>query len=101
RDALVGLFGALPNGLAVPVELVPPVIGSLLLVDRHYLPPFFACFLASSLRGLPPSLPHSRSWAFEYRAARFLPPIEPVRRKYSFTASGMKKTFKCIHLMIT
>src|SRR5258708_5689655 len=61
RDSLVRLLRALADRLTTPGELVPPILALELLVDCHYLPPFFAsafCFFPLPL-GLPPSLPHS------------------------------------------
>src|SRR5262245_3140782 len=83
---LVRLLRALPDRFAIPVELVPP--DSTALVDCHYSPPFFVCFLALPL-GRPPFLPHSDSSSFECLLARAFPPSAPVRWKYFSTSFGI------------
>src|SRR5271157_3218456 len=54
RNLVVALFAGLPDQFALPHELVPVNVAT--LVDAHFVPPFF---LPLPL-GRPPSLPHSR-----------------------------------------
>src|ERR1035438_2374985 len=65
-NPFVALLRALPDLLAIPGELEPPIPALGLLVDRHHLPPFFAAFCFANCFfpvpfGRPPSLPFSRA----------------------------------------
>ena len=56
-NTFVGLLGALPNLLTVPVELVPPILTFWLFVDCHHSRLSRLIPLLHARLGLPPNFP--------------------------------------------
>src|SRR5713101_8020692 len=97
--SLVRMLRALPDYLAIPGKLVPPIFALLLLVNHHF-PPFFFFFFFFFWPlpfGRPPILPQALSCSFVYFAARVSPPCLPVARKNSITSLGIFVIFMSIY----
>jgi len=91
------MLRALPDYLAIPGKLVPPIFALLLLVNHHF-PSFFV--FAVLPFGRPPILPQALSCSLLYRAALVSPPCLPVARKNSRTSLGILTFFMPLYFLL-